>query len=177
MSQHQYAMVMDLNKCLGCQTCTMACKKLWTDRDGMDYMYWNNVETRPGQGYPRQWDTIGGGSKDGTLRPCPLPSKDDYGQTWEYNYERAPVSKAEATGHALPPSRSPVAELGRRRGRLMLGRELLLLSAAHLQPLHLSRMSGSLPSQGHLQARRGWHRAHRPGSLPGLSLLHQGVSL
>ena len=42
-------MVMDLNKCLGCQTCTIACKKLWTDRDGSSYMYWNNVETRPGQ--------------------------------------------------------------------------------------------------------------------------------
>ena len=27
MSKHQYAMVMDLNKCLGCQTCTIACKK------------------------------------------------------------------------------------------------------------------------------------------------------
>ena len=52
-------MVLDLNKCLGCQTCTMACKKLWTDGDGMDYMYWNNVETRPGQGYPRNWDKIG----------------------------------------------------------------------------------------------------------------------
>src|ERR1043165_3932087 len=32
MSKHQYAMVMELNKCLGCQTCTIACKKLWTDR-------------------------------------------------------------------------------------------------------------------------------------------------
>ena len=50
MSIHQISMVLDLNKCLGCQTCTMACKKLWTDGDGMDYMYWNNVETRPGQG-------------------------------------------------------------------------------------------------------------------------------
>ncbi len=28
MSKRQYAMVMDLNKCLGCQTCTIACKKL-----------------------------------------------------------------------------------------------------------------------------------------------------
>ena len=25
----QLGMVMDLNKCLGCQTCTVACKKLW----------------------------------------------------------------------------------------------------------------------------------------------------
>ena len=88
MSKHQYAMVMDLNKCLGCQTCTIACKKLWTDRDGTVYMYWNNVETRPGMGYPRQWDRIGGGWKDGQLQPSPLPSLDDYGSPFEYNYEQ-----------------------------------------------------------------------------------------
>jgi len=81
-------MVMDLNKCLGCQTCTIACKKLWTDRDGTGYMYWNNVETRPGLGYPRQWDHIGGGWKDGMLQPSPLPTMDDYGHPWEYNYEQ-----------------------------------------------------------------------------------------
>jgi dimethylsulfide dehydrogenase subunit beta len=87
MSLHQIAMVLDLNKCLGCQTCTMACKKQWTDGDGMDYMYWNNVETRPGQGYPRKWDKIGGGFENGKLRPSELPSKEDYGQTFEYNYQ------------------------------------------------------------------------------------------
>ncbi len=88
MSKHQYAMVMDLNKCLGCQTCTMACKKQWTDHDGMEYMYWNNVETRPGKGYPKNWDTIGGGfDKTGHLQPSPLPPAQDYGKAWEYNYE------------------------------------------------------------------------------------------
>ena len=88
MSQHQYAMVMDLNKCLGCQTCTMACKKQWTDHDGMEYMYWNNVETRPGKGYPRNWDTIGGGfDRGGQLTPSPLPAAEDYGKAWEYDYE------------------------------------------------------------------------------------------
>src|SRR5512143_3055451 len=88
MSKHQYAMVMDLNKCLGCQTCTIACKKLWTDRDGTGYMYWNNVETRPGSGYPREWDRIGGGWKDGQLQPGPLPAVQDYGQPFEYEYEQ-----------------------------------------------------------------------------------------
>jgi nitrate reductase / nitrite oxidoreductase, beta subunit len=86
MSKHQYGMVMDLNKCLGCQTCTMACKRLWTDRDGTGFMYWNNVETRPGAGYPRQWDQIGGGWKDGLLQPSPLPALQDYGQPFEYDY-------------------------------------------------------------------------------------------
>ena len=50
MSRRQLAMVMDLNKCIGCQTCTSACKTQWTNRNGRDYMYWNNVETHPGSG-------------------------------------------------------------------------------------------------------------------------------
>ena len=87
MARHQYAMVLDLNKCLGCHTCSMACKKLWTDRDGMDYMYWNNVETRPGQGYPKFWDRNGGGFKNGELQPTPdVPPIEDYGPAFEYNY-------------------------------------------------------------------------------------------
>jgi DMSO reductase family type II enzyme iron-sulfur subunit len=90
MSAHQYAMVMDLNKCLGCHTCSLACKKQWTDHDGMSTMYWNNVETRPGDGYPRKFDTLeprGGFDRGGQLQPSPLPSAEDYGKAWEYNYE------------------------------------------------------------------------------------------
>ena len=30
---HQIAMVFDLNKCIGCQTCSVACKMLWTRDD------------------------------------------------------------------------------------------------------------------------------------------------
>lgn len=89
MSTHQYAMVMDLNKCLGCHTCTLACKKQWTDGDGMDYMYWNNVETQPGLGYPRNYDKIGGGfDARRHLRPSELPSKEDYGEAFEYDYRQ-----------------------------------------------------------------------------------------
>lgn len=97
---------MDLNKCLGCQTCTIACKKLWTDRDGTDYMYWNNVETRPGMGYPRQWDNIGGGWKDGTLQPSPLPTIDDYGSPWEYDYSHRLY---EGKGKPVMPTPDPVS--------------------------------------------------------------------
>lgn len=89
MSTHQYAMVMDLNKCIGCQTCTVACKKQWTDRDGTSYMYWNNVETQPGQGYPRNWHSIGGGfDSRRNLRPSPLPEKEDYGEAFDYDYNQ-----------------------------------------------------------------------------------------
>lgn len=108
MSKHQYAMVMDLNKCLGCQTCTIACKKLWTDRDGAEHMYWNNVETRPGLGYPRQWDRIGGGWKDGQLYPSELPSLDDYGRPFEYNYEERLYQGGKKPVMPSPPPQSGV---------------------------------------------------------------------
>ena len=28
----------------------------WTNRPGAEYMYFNNVETKPGIGYPKQWE-------------------------------------------------------------------------------------------------------------------------
>ena len=52
----QMSMLFHLDKCIGCHTCSVACKNLWTDRDGAEYMWWNNVETRPGTGYPTGWE-------------------------------------------------------------------------------------------------------------------------
>jgi len=52
----QMSMVFHLDKCLGCHTCTVACKNIWTDRKGAEYMWWNNVETKPGTGYPTKWE-------------------------------------------------------------------------------------------------------------------------
>src|SRR5207247_4520010 len=52
----QVAMVFHLDKCIGCHTCTIACKNIWTDRKGTEYMWWNNVETKPGTGFPTQWE-------------------------------------------------------------------------------------------------------------------------
>ena len=50
----QMGMVMNLDKCIGCQTCSVTCKQAWTNRAGTEYIWFNNVETRPGQGYPRR---------------------------------------------------------------------------------------------------------------------------
>ncbi len=52
----QFAAVFNTNRCIGCQTCTMACKSTWTFSKGQEYMWWNNVESKPYGGYPQFWD-------------------------------------------------------------------------------------------------------------------------
>jgi ethylbenzene hydroxylase subunit beta/complex iron-sulfur molybdoenzyme family reductase subunit beta len=83
----QVAMVFDLNKCLGCQTCTIACKTLWTDQPGMEHMWWNIVNTLPGSGTPKGWFDMGGGFKDGQPVPGTLPSRAEWGEAWDFNYD------------------------------------------------------------------------------------------
>jgi nitrate reductase beta subunit len=55
--QRQFAFVFNTNRCIGCQTCTMACKATWTFSKGQEAMWWNNVETKPFGGYPHNWDS------------------------------------------------------------------------------------------------------------------------
>ncbi len=103
----QISMVFHLDKCIGCHTCSIACKNIWTDRKGTEYMWWNNVETKPGCGYPTQWenqDKYSGGweYRDGKLRLRStgkgrvvfnifhnphMPSMDDYYEPWTYDYQ------------------------------------------------------------------------------------------
>ncbi|TAH54118.1 MAG: nitrate oxidoreductase subunit beta [Chloroflexota bacterium] len=54
--QKQFAAVFNINRCIGCQTCTGACKATWTFSRGQEYMWWNNVESKPYGGYPQHWD-------------------------------------------------------------------------------------------------------------------------
>ena len=68
-------MVFHLDKCIGCHTCSIACKNVWTDRKGTEYMWWNNVETKPGTGFPTQWESQekyrgGWETKGDDLRPA-----------------------------------------------------------------------------------------------------------
>jgi len=102
----QISMVFHLDKCIGCHTCSVACKNIWTDRQGAEYMWWNNVETKPGVGFPTQWEDQekykgGWERKDGKIElklqnraqtfgnlfsnPA-LPTMDDYYEPWTYNY-------------------------------------------------------------------------------------------
>ncbi|MCB1694497.1 MAG: respiratory nitrate reductase subunit beta, partial [Pseudomonadales bacterium] len=76
----QIAMVINLDGCIGCQTCTMACKGSWTRDPGQEHMLWGNVESRPGAGYPRDWESMGGGfDEEGRLVFGELPTQADYG--------------------------------------------------------------------------------------------------
>jgi nitrate reductase beta subunit len=99
-------MVFHLDKCIGCHTCSIACKNIWTDRRGAEYMWWNNVETKPGTGYPTKWEDQdiykGGWVKDGnsvSLRGAGkwkglknifhnpnMPVLEDYYEPWTYKY-------------------------------------------------------------------------------------------
>jgi nitrate reductase / nitrite oxidoreductase, beta subunit len=54
--ERQVAYVFDVNKCIECQTCTIACKTCWTSGKGQEQVFWNNVETKPYGGYPLAWD-------------------------------------------------------------------------------------------------------------------------
>lgn len=119
----QVSMVFHLDKCIGCHTCSIACKNVWTDRKGAEYMWWNNVETKPGTGYPTNWENqeeyqggwiktgkgiqLKGTSKFRGLKNIfhnpSLPMLDDYYEPWTYTYsdlfnapegEDQPIAKA-----------------------------------------------------------------------------------
>ena len=86
-SKRQLAWVFDLNKCIGCQTCSVACKVLWTQDEGTEPMWWMTVNTQPGRGTPKDWETMGGGYRNGERTPGKLPTPEEFGGGWDYNYD------------------------------------------------------------------------------------------
>jgi DMSO reductase family type II enzyme iron-sulfur subunit len=87
-STRQLATVIDLNKCMGCQTCVVACKSLWTQRVGSEHMRWMNVATCPGRGYPRDFEEKGGGfDPDGLPRQGELTTMVDCGDHFQFDHE------------------------------------------------------------------------------------------
>ena len=104
----QVAMVLDLNKCLGCQTCTIACKKLWNRDSGAGYAYWNNVETWPGQGYPRRWQETGGRDAAGEVKRGEVPDLESgYGRAWKFDHQGVIDSDSRKGDHWLRPDGDP----------------------------------------------------------------------
>ncbi|GFE63262.1 nitrate reductase subunit beta [Litoreibacter roseus] len=104
----QIGMVLNLDKCIGCHTCSVTCKNVWTSRDGVEYAWFNNVETKPGTGYPTDWenqDRWKGGwerTKAGKLQPKQgskwrilsnifanpsMPEIDDYYEPFDFDYD------------------------------------------------------------------------------------------
>lgn len=55
----QIVMALNLNKCIGRHTCSVMCKDVWTSREGMEYAWSNNAETKPDIGYPKDWKDQG----------------------------------------------------------------------------------------------------------------------
>ncbi|MFT3728197.1 MAG: nitrate reductase subunit beta [Terricaulis sp.] len=114
----QIGMVLNLDKCIGCHTCSVTCKNVWTNREGVEYAWFNNVESKPGVGYPREWENQkrwNGGwerTKSGKLQPKmgpkwrilakifanpDLPEIDDYYEPFDFDYahlQNAPEMKA-----------------------------------------------------------------------------------
>ena len=114
----QIGMVLNLDKCIGCHTCSVTCKNVWTTREGMEYAWFNNVETKPGIGYPKDWENqerwAGGWVRksNGEIQPRigskwqvlmkifanpHLPQIDDYYEPFTFDYQNlhtAPEMKA-----------------------------------------------------------------------------------
>jgi len=99
----QLAMVFDLNKCLGCHTCAMACKTQWTRGEGMASMWWTVVNTMPGRGTPRDWESSGGGfDAAGISRPGRLPSRAEFGEAWDFNHDEVFHGTGGPDAHLAP---------------------------------------------------------------------------
>lgn len=101
--KRQIAMVIDLNKCMGCQTCTVACKVLWTNDRGMDHQWWMKVNTIPGRGYPRDWEQMGGGyDQDRKVVVGRAPTAEEYGGIGELPYQEVFYGGKGGQAHLAP---------------------------------------------------------------------------
>jgi nitrate reductase beta subunit len=135
----QIGMVLNLDKCIGCHTCSVTCKNVWTSRDGVEYAWFNNVETKPGIGYPRDWENQkrwNGGwerTRSGKLRPKQgakwrilanifanpdLPEIDDFYEPFDFDYDHL---KSAPEMEAFPTARPRSKVSGQRMEKIEWG--------------------------------------------------------
>ncbi|NND17508.1 MAG: nitrate reductase subunit beta [Silicimonas sp.] len=135
----QIGMVLNLDKCIGCHTCSVTCKNVWTSREGVEYAWFNNVETKPGTGYPTDWENQerwNGGwerTKSGKLQPKQgskwrilanifanpdLPEIDDYYEPFDFDYDH--LKSAPEMEH-FPTARPRSAITGERMEKIEKG--------------------------------------------------------
>ena len=71
-------------------------------------MWWMKVNTMPGRGYPRDWETMGGGYDGaGNLNLGKQPKTEDYGKVMEFNYEEVFFGGGNGKKAHLAPRESP----------------------------------------------------------------------
>ena len=135
----QVGMVLNLDKCIGCHTCSVTCKNVWTSRPGVEYAWFNNVETKPGIGYPKEWenqDKWNGGwirKASGAIEPRQggkwkllmrifanpnLPQIDDYYEPFTFDYDH--LQSAPEMQHA-PTARPRSLITGKRMEKIVWG--------------------------------------------------------
>ncbi len=135
----QIGMVLNLDKCIGCHTCSVTCKNVWTSRDGVEYAWFNNVETKPGIGYPKDWENQkrwkGGWERSSSGKLVPrqgakwrilanifanpsLPEIDDYYEPFTFDYDHL---KSAPEMEAFPTARPRSLVSGERMEKIEWG--------------------------------------------------------
>lgn len=135
----QIGMVLNLDKCIGCHTCSVTCKNVWTNREGVEYAWFNNVETKPGIGYPKEWENQkkwnGGWQRksNGQIQPKmgakwrvlatifanpDLPEIDDYYEPFDFDYDHLQTAKE---SQAFPTARPRSLISGKRMEKIEWG--------------------------------------------------------
>ena len=135
----QIGMVLNLDKCIGCHTCSVTCKNVWTNREGVEYAWFNNVETKPGIGFPKEWENQkkwNGGwvrKKNGKIEPKmgpkwrilakifanpDLPEIDDYYEPFDFDYEHLQTAPE---GKTMPTARPRSKLTGERMEKIEWG--------------------------------------------------------
>lgn len=170
----QVGMVLNLDKCIGCHTCSVTCKNVWTGREGMEYAWFNNVETKPGIGYPKNWEDQeewqGGWVRDvnGKIRPRlgskmgvitkifanpVVPQIDDYYEPFTFDYEHL---HSAPEGKHIPTARPRSLIDGK---RIFKWNGAIVFQVQCTQRINIDRSSSRPVNTGKIMIQNGRHQA------------------